>query len=417
MGAKYKLSMPDGSEFIVNDEATLRRLYHEGRITENILIAPLNSLNWQSLKDQFDLSQWQTAAPPNLDAPAYAAAPQNGKSTEYGFNAVGDLGLEKPSNRGARTAGILFLINAALSFITLIAIVALGLQPGQAILPVAILTLDILIGMNLVRGEWKRFAMYRLAIGLVVVVVLYTIFLPGPIAYFIIGSQLIFMAGFVILLFGEYISVVRTILGAGVVALAWITVFGGSFLITKVPVLRRATEAAAFRNNVQRYALSAHRFNDPYINHVLVDLPDGWLQLKPDNPVIPIPQARMVAVHLDSGCNASLVVSYYSPVTKIVSIDDLLDLQKKTMATMSKEFSEIKREKTYFSDDSSERMEVAWDRDGQKFHGWYSVCKIETYYFVLHGWCNEGDQDKAFPQYQELEKSFRLPSSSYWNVN
>src|SRR5947207_3217631 len=102
MGAKYKLSMPDGTEFIVNDEATLRRLYHEGRITENILVAPLNSLNWQSLKDQFDLSHWQTAPPTNPSATSYAAAPQDGTRTEYGFNAAGDLGLEKPSDRGAR---------------------------------------------------------------------------------------------------------------------------------------------------------------------------------------------------------------------------------------------------------------------------------------------------------------------------
>jgi hypothetical protein len=416
MGAKYKLSMPDGSEFIVNDLATLQRLYREQRISCDVLVAPLNSVKWQALKDQFDLSQWPAAAPGTSGVPEYAAAPDI-QGTEYGFNAARDLGLERPSNRGARTAGVLFLANAALSFVALIAIVALGLQPGQAILPVGILTLDILIGMNLIRGEWKRFAMYRLAVGLVLVALLYPLFFPGPIAYFVIGSQIIFLAGFVILLFGEYISIMRTIFGAGVVAFAWVTIFGGSVLVTKVPVLRRATEASAFRNNVRHYALATKRFDDPLIRHVLVDLPDGWLLLRPDNPVLPIPQARMIAVHLDSGCNTSLIIEYYSSVTKIVSIDDYLDLQRKTMTSLSKTFSEIKREKTYFGDDSSERMEATWERNGQKFHGWYTVCKIDTYYFVLSGWCNEGDQDKAFPRFQELEKSFRLPSSSYWNVN
>src|SRR5437868_1298118 len=113
--------MPDGSEYIVNDLATLQRLYRERRISEDILIAPLNSLKWQSLKDLFDLSKWPDSAAPSSVTAEYATTVPETNVTEYGFNIARDLGLEKPSNRGARTAGILFLVNAALSFVSLIA--------------------------------------------------------------------------------------------------------------------------------------------------------------------------------------------------------------------------------------------------------------------------------------------------------
>ncbi|HZS45477.1 MAG TPA: hypothetical protein VFC63_10275 [Blastocatellia bacterium] len=407
MSKQYKISLSDGTEYVANDITVVQRLYREGRVTDTLLIQELNTSRWYQLNQLFDVSKWETTS---TNGSVAAAAPSPEAAELYGFSSDANRGLEKPSSRGVRMAGFLLLINALLNFATLILIASRGFRIDDAVIPTIVLTIDVVAGIHLLRGEWRTFALVRMGIGAVVVGVLYPLYLNTPLGYVIGFFNLVFPLGFLIMLYHEHISIIRTIVGAGTVTASWLGIIAASVLLVNVPYFKRANDARLLRTMIAPYVLANHHYNDPIVN-ASANVPNDWLLVKPNNPVVPRPQARMLAIHPESDCYTVLTVEWTSPAANIDTIDDFYGSQQLEFNRVTSGFQELSRDFVHFGNDSAKRMEAKWRRQGVNYHGWFSVCKVGSYYYELSGWCTEGNQDVAKVKFQEIEKLLVIKTS------
>src|SRR5258708_7370633 len=140
MSDHYKISAPDGTEYFVNGLPALQKLYRERRIAANVLIQKLPVDTWMPMNEMYDISQWDSMTIPETQIAGTESA------TPYGFGATRTPGFEIPSNRGMRAAGILLLINAALSILGLLVIGVRGARGGaNGVYPISIV-IDIVLG-------------------------------------------------------------------------------------------------------------------------------------------------------------------------------------------------------------------------------------------------------------------------------
>src|SRR5262249_45630016 len=149
--------------------------------------------------------------------------------------------------------------------------------------------------------------------------IVYAIVMPAlnmtPAAWIEGGFQVVFAAGIIVLLYqGIYIRR-RILIGVIAVVFAWIGV-------TATEVVT-AVSAGSSSGQIQRWALQDRAFTDEK-DGVRLDLPDGWVMLATTNPIVSVPDAKMVATHQRSGCFAALIVV---PVAGgEASLDDYLDV-------------------------------------------------------------------------------------------
>src|SRR5262249_20688158 len=148
------------------------------------------------------------------------------------------------------------------------------------------------------------------------------------------------------------------------------------------------------RSQIAPYTLPNRHYDDKPVR-AAVDLPKDWILVKPNNPVLPMPQARMLAVQPESDCHAGLIVEYASPNSSMAIGVDLFGYQQPSLNRVTYGFKELSRDFVHFGVDPAKRMEASWMRGGINYHGWFSVCKVGNYYYELSGWCTEGNQDVA----------------------
>ncbi|HZS48855.1 MAG TPA: hypothetical protein VFC63_27530 [Blastocatellia bacterium] len=410
MSAQYKISLPDGNEYMVNDLAELQRLYRQGQVTADVLVQPVGRYQWYPLKEFFNLSEWETfgdigtgkSIPRDTVDPAAAY---------YGHGPSKNIGLEKPSIRGMRAAGILLFINA---LIVLTSFAYRGFHSSDITLgPTApvVAIMDVIVGIALVTGHWRAFSLVRLGIG--VLGVGGRFFANGQFTtQAALGAvfQLIFLAGFAILLSSEVISLVRTILGVATVGFAWVGISIVAFVFS-LPTMRHNAEAARFLKDVQPYAKPDRQLKDVEAG-ITMDLPEEWLMLKTDNPFMTSPHTRMVIANSKEGALAILIMQYLPSMTSVQSVDDYISSVEENVSKGTTSFKEITRSRVTFGNDDAERVELAWERDKNKYHGWRTVCKRGDVYYMLSCRILEGRQDTAFVKYKELESRFTLTTFS-----
>lgn len=410
MHTGYLVIAKDGKEYGPLDRDTIQQWYHEGRLDQNSKVYEPGRHKYR-LKEIFDLTVWKN---PELIAQAASAATAEASFTPKMMSELSGEEDRQPTP-GMFAAGILLIINGVMGLLVIGLIMTGQLtgfnHPRGYIVPI----IDLIVAVGLIRGveKFRKWGLVRAVLG-------GGFFVLGALASTLQSSvpassisevsiataagwievvfQLMFCAGIAALLWGVWPSKVRVGIGVAAVLVAWSGIITTSVVSEIVAGFKERAELA-------KYSVASATFEDTSLG-VSARLPDGWVLLTKENPIAPVKDAAMIAVHNSSGCFATLLVE--PDVLGDASPDGYLTLvlQKgqKTTPTMK----ELGREDVDFGGHQGRRLDTSWAIEGKKARGFSTACKAGRRYYLLTGWCLDESFTKAFAAFQSLEAAFEV---------
>lgn len=410
MNTGYMVVAKDGKEYGPLDRDTIQQWYYERRLDQNSKVYEPGKHKFR-LKEVFDLTVWNN---PALIAQAAAAS-----TAEPAFvpKMMSELSGEedRQPTPGMFAAGILLIINGVMG-VLVIGLIMTGQLAGLShprgyIVPI----IDFIVAAGLIRGKekYRKWGLVRAVFGGVFFVLgAFLSSLPGTesspgISEISLASvpgwaellfQLVFCAGIAALLWGDWPSKRRVAIGVAAVLVAW------SGIITTNVVTAFVT---GFKENREfaKYAVASTSFEDDSLG-VSVTLPDGWVLLTKDNPIVAVPQADMIAVHTRVGCFAALLIE--PDIFGAISPDGYLSLVFENRQKAQPGVKDLGRADVAFGGYHGRRLDTSWTHNGQQFRGFSVASKAGTSYYMLTGWCADRAYSKAFPQFESLVKAFQV---------
>ena len=213
--------------------------------------------------------------------------------------------------------------------------------------------------------------------------------------------QLVFAGGILALLLGKPPSRKRALLGITAAVSAWVGINAVAFGKVIIPELQ-------VKRAIREWALPGRTFVDEK-KSVLINLPEGWVMLPKDNPILPMANAEMIAVHSKSGCFAVLAIE--SIQSGVQSLDGYLDLVLRSRQKAIPNLVEVGRVDANLGKESGRRLQTSWQQEGQRFRGFTTACRDGWNYYLLSGWCIEEASAKAIKQFEPLESNFEITKS------
>ena len=395
--ATYKAVTLDGQEHPPRDQWTLKQWYFARLIGPDSLVLSSELPEWTQFENLFNLPQWEaeertsrglgpndsvfkvasTLEPPRL--------PETRSQTPYKY--------DRDNEGGLRAAGILMFINAAFTLGTM---ALLALHPTTAVSSFwgFAIILDLFIGFKLLTSDnaplWKWITLVRAGLGAVLVGV--ALMIIGPTVLFrLMGlMDMVFALSFFLLLLGQ---ASRVRVAFGVVAFV-ISVAGVAGLFVLI------SRADSSKQQVLKYALPNRFFQDG-TSGGRMHLPEGWVMLAPDNPIVPRPYASMIAVHPDSGSYATLVIAQHrSDASLDTALSAVLADQRQ------REPSLVEGDRVYspFGRLDGRKVAMTWKEKDKEFKGWITVARNGSYLIFLNEWCAADTHAKSEAQFAALER-------------
>ena len=403
MQTGYLVIARDGQEYGPLDRDTIQQWYHEGRLDKNSKVYEPGQHEFR-LKEMFDLTVWNN--------PALIAQAASASTAEPSFKPkmMSELAgeVDRQPTPGMFAAGILLIINGVMGLLV-IGLILTGQvadfgQPRGYIVPIV----DLIVAVGLIRGneKYRKWGLVRAVLGglFVLGVSVSTLSTSAatsvtPVSGWIEAIfQLVFCAGIAALLWGDWPSKMRVGVGVAAVLVAWSGVITTSVVSGVV---------AGFKENAEiaKYSVGTATFEDNLLG-VSARMPEGWALLTKENPIVPVSDATLIAIHKDAGCFAALLVE--ADTLGGTSADGYLTLvlqnRQKTTPTMK----ELGRLDVDFGGHPGRRLDTTWTDGGKKFRGFTTACKAGHSYYLLAGWCLDGAFSSAFPAFQSLEGEFEV---------
>jgi hypothetical protein len=403
MIATYKAVTLDGQEHSDLDLFTLKQWYFARRLNPDSLVLSSETGEWKLLKKLFDQAQWEAEerktrglGPTDSVFKALISSqpvrhlPEPMSQTPYQHNRPNELGL--------RAAGIVLFINATC---TLASLAILALQSGNSSKSSRAwgfsILLDVVVGAKLLTSEnasrWQKVALVRISLGALLFGLAWMVIGPNDTMRMLGLLEVVFASSFYILLIGQ---ASRTRVTVGVLTFV-ISICG---LVGVLALYGQSGDASAKRE-ILKYKLPTRSFRDVPSGSELT-LPDGWVMLPIDNPIIPIPDANMIAVHADTLSYASLRVVR---VTDWLSLDlvlsDLVAEQQKDNLSIV----ELERVNSLFGKLEGRKASLTWQYQGKTLKGEVTVARNGAYNIFLTEWCAAATYSKSRPQFAAFEKA------------
>jgi hypothetical protein len=398
METGYMVVAKDGQEYGPLDRDTIQRWYYEGRLDQNSRVYEPGKHKFR-LKEIFDLTVWNNPALVTQAAAASNADPTFMPKTMSDL--TGDVSQPTP---GMFAAGILLVINGVMGLFSIALILLLKLNASGSPRSYVVPIVDFIVAAGLLRGNerFRKWGLARAVLGGAYFLVTFSAqaFTTSTtiMSWIEVVFQLIFCAGIAALLWGDWPSKLRVGVGIGAVLLAW----SGIITTEAVTVIVQGVqEQRAF----EKYAVEGAVFEDKKLG-VCARLPEGWALLTDNNPIVSLPDAKMVVVHKNSGCLAALLVER-DPVGSSSS-DDYLTLLFQTRQSSTPTLKELGRTDVEFGGHQARQLDTSWATKGNKFRGFTAACKMGASYYSLNGWCIDQVYSRAFPAFQSLEKAFQI---------
>ena len=399
----YKAVTLDGQEHSDLDLFTLKQWFFARRLNPNCLVLSSETSEWKQLKNLFDPAQWEEEerktrglGPNDSVYKALISSQPLRHPPKTTFQMP--VQYDRPNELGLRAAGILLFINAAC---TLASLAVLAVQSGNSSKSsrawgLSIL-LDVVVGAKLLTsenaGRWQKVALVRVSLGALLFGMVFMIIGPTDTMRMLGFLEVVFASSFYILLIGQ---ASRARVKVGVLTFV-ISICG---LVGVLALYGQSGDASAKRE-ILKYALPTRSFRDVPSGSELT-LPDGWVMLPIDNPIIPIPDANMMAVHADTLSYASLRIV---KVTDWLSLDlvlsDLVAEQQKDNLSIV----EVDRVNSLFGKLEGRKASLTWQYQGKALKGEVSVARNGAYNIVLTEWCAAATYSKSRPQFAALEKA------------
>jgi hypothetical protein len=412
--ATYKAVTLDGQEHPYRDQWTLKQWYFARLIGPESPVLSTELVEWTQLKNVFDLPQWEAeerqsrGLGPNDSVFKVASTPEppprvpDAKfQTPYKY--------DRDNERGLRAAGILMFINAAL---TLASLVLLALKPNSSVSSFwgfAIL-LDLIVGYKLLTsdnaGLWQKIALVRVCLGAFLIGLILLLIGPDALIKLMGLLDIVFGLSFFLLLVGH---ASRARVTAGVLTFV-ISTCGVVGLLT----LMSLSGGARAKLEIKKHALPHNSFFDP-ASGGRMHLPEGWVLLRPDNPIVPRPYATMIAVHPDSSSYATLLIQQDRWGS---SLDTSLSTMVADQRQRQPGTVELERVDSLFGRLEGRRVALTWQEQGKEFKGWVSVVRNGSYLIYLNEWCAAETYAKSAPQFEALEHgaSAAEPQPDSWGT-
>jgi hypothetical protein len=401
MLATYKAITLDGKEHSDLDQFTLKQWYFARRLRDDSFICSSETGEWKLLKNLFDPVRWaaeerqvrglapteslyQTPTSPE----ELHREPEATSQTPYIYHRVNEKGL--------RAAGILLLVNAACTVVSMYIVSAQtgGSSSGAWYFS---LLLDILVGAKLLRsdnaGRWQKVALVRAGLGALFLGGGLIILAPNETIRLLGLLELVFASSFFILLVGEA-SGARVKIGVATFIISVGTLF-------TVLALNPQGRAALAKGQIVKYAKPDRSFVDSPSGG-RIDLPDGWLMLTADNPYVVDPHTNMIAVHPDTESYATVaIVKNKSGPNLDVILSGLVAEQQKRV----QDLVEVERVNALFGRLDGRKALLTWKVKGIALKGELTVARNGSYYIFVQKWCAAESYSNSQPQFAALDSA------------
>lgn len=397
----YKAVTLDGQEHEGLDQFALKQWYFARRLKPDSFVLSSETGEWKLLKNLFDPAEWEAEErktrglgpeesiyiAPSQPSQQLSRPPEATSQTPYIYSRVNELGL--------RAAGILMLINAACTFVSL-AIIA-GRQNGSSSSGVwgFSILMDIYVGAKLLRSDnaskWQKFALVRVSLGALLFGVVLMIIGPNDAVRLVGFLEIVFCSSFYILLLGQA-SRARVTAGVLTFLISICGLFG-------VLALKDLSGNQMAKREVLKYALPDRSFID-LPSGGRVELPDGWVMLPADNPVVPRSDANMIAVHADTESYATVRIFRNSEGPDLdVVLSNVVAAQRKREPSVV----ELERVNSLFGRLDGRKALLTWQFEGTAIRGDLTVARNGSYYIFLNEWCAAATYSKSRAQFAALE--------------
>jgi hypothetical protein len=160
------------------------------------------------------------------------------------------------------------------------------------------------------------------------------------------------------------------------------------------------------QRDIERYALPERHFSDSALG-LTVDLPPGWILLRPDNPLIPPPDARLELAEPKLGALATLRVE--SEARLVAAPDVVLDRVAENGRLFRSGFQTIRRGDLRLGKGVGRVLYASWEDGSERRRGATVVFYDAWNYYTLEAACGAARADAFTSGLEALARGI-LPS-------
>jgi hypothetical protein len=411
----YSVIRSEGSEQQSIGISKLRELYSSRDINASSLVFDSGDKKWVPLSSRFDIHSWPQSTVPQTDSKSQSQASSPEDPAQIGPNAAGAESVGQPEERPdvkaalqaieedktrRRWASWLLLANSAFWLGSLILANTEGFLYPNDIMSTGSQVWNVIVAFGLIRGGdgWRAFACFRAAFGLLLG------FYPGLVTE---GASspyqgwfnALWCIGFLVLLWGKKTNSRRRIVGAGLVAGGQFAILAFSLFTVMIPVYR-------LRSTIQSYSIPTKTVSDGDLGYSIT-IPIGWTVIKRDNPILNLPDAKMIAVNLRSGVFAAFLAEL--PTAGLRSPDNYLDqVEKRIKDQPSSHFRELRRTDILMNGGAWRKAEVEWQESGEELSGVFLVARRGWLFYSLRGWSGKAFKSRAEESFLDLQRAVTI---------
>ena len=419
---RFSVILPGGEERQQLSERHLKKLLSQGVIADDSPVFDRVDGRWQSFAARFNTSDW--SRPDQSDSPEPVAAtiveepplpdmtpsPEiSGKTDEQ----LAEEGVGQPDlftfvtpeldgeDRSRRLlASKLLFLSTALGVLWELYAAFDGFTLLNTTSERGAMLWNLIVAIGLIRGGdgWRRFAVFRAAVGLLFGMTYFANQTNAGVWY---GCfQIAWCLSFLWLLWGPSTSHRRQRAAVWCLVAALAGTYATSVFAVILPEYRN-------RAQIRAYGQDTTRISDPKLGYDIV-VPSGWIILKPENPYIQQQDAKMAAAYPRFG---ALAVFLAEPVlADIRSLDDYVDRIEINLRDHVPTVAQKSRTTRMLRNRQIMEADLVFSDSGRQFSGLISVVREGCFYDRLRGWYGREQETSGRDRLQELQNSIQVSS-------
>ena len=365
-------------------------------------------------------------------------ANNNNFSQSNNFSPISDYAINE--RNGLRPAAVFLVINALFNIVfvvltnltsTTASTQSSSYNSGRYTGFIVPLIIDLLLAIKLWSNNdaesARKWVLARTYFGFLIFGIIVPVFSAGTngIAVGVIsfGVYFVLFISVLLVLHGKQgPSPTRVMVGIGTFAVYFLLMIGTLGLTSLSMLAPNLAKMDLSKGQFEKYKIEGKEFEDKTTGAKVV-LPEGWIMLDLNNPIIHTPEARMIAVD-EPGNRLTMLEVVPVPANldmKQANSAFVLDqLANSVVESLKKEaesgggfkknsFREVARLNIYIGKHPARLLVFDKTEDGEKIKGHLIITFDELTFYVLHSWCPASEYDTAQNDFTFFEKNFIVP--------
>ena len=411
---RYSVICTEGSQQQLIGISKLRELYNRRHINALSPVFDSDDKKWVPLSGRFDIHSWPQSRAPQADSKSQSETSPREDPAQIGPEAADAESVGQPEERvdvkaalhaneedkkRRRWATWLLFANSAFWLGSLILANTEGFLYPNDIMATGSQVWNVIVAFGLIRGGdgWRAFACFRAGFGLLLG--FYSAFvMEGAYSPYYGWFNAVWCIGFLVLLWGKKASSRRRIVGTTLVA-------GGQVVLLAVSLFAIVPEYR-LRSTIQSYSLPTKTVSDQDLGYAIT-IPSGWTVLKKDNPILNLPDAKMIAVNVRNGMFVAFLAELSTAGLR--SPDNYLDqVEKRIKDQPSTRFRELRRTDILMDGSAWRKAEVEWQESGEELSGVFLAVRRGWLFYSLRGWSGKAFKSRAEESLLDMQRAVKL---------